>query len=106
MSLCSWLVEGTGRKSSSTGLLPGSRGPDPCVANWMAALSTGENLTFLFSAVCNWMPPKNGIVGAYPRPPHYGTGLNNSFSQWSSVAPISCLLFLTVLLPTKQGAVE
>ena len=50
----------------------------------------------------DWMPPENGIVGAHPRPPHYGAGLINSFSQWSSVAPISCLLFLTVLLPTNE----
>ena len=59
MSLCSWLVEGTGGKGSSTDLLPDSI----------------ESQTHL-------------------RPPHYGAGLINSFSQLSLVAPISCLLFL------------
>ena len=43
-----------------------------------------------------------GLWGAHLRPPYYGAGLIDSFSQWSSVAPISCLLFLTVLLPTKM----
>ena len=47
-----------------------------------------------------------GLWGAHLRPPHYGAGLINSFSQWSSVAPISCLLFLTVLLCTNENENE
>ena len=51
MSLCSWLIEGTGGKASSAGLLPGSiEAQTHLQQTWMAALSTGENLTFLFSA--------------------------------------------------------
>ena len=44
-----------------------------------------------------------GLWGAHLRPPHYGASLTNSFTQWSSVAPISCLLFLTVLFPTIEN---
>ena len=46
--------------------------------------------------------PRIGLWRPHSRPPHYGAGLINSFSQWSSVALIRCLLFLTVLLPTKR----
>ena len=61
---------------------------------------------FFSLPVRDWMLflPENGIVGGegHPRPLHYGVCLINSFSQWSLVAPISCLLFLTVLLPTEN----
>ena len=50
--------------------------------------------------------PRIGSCRAHLRPSHYRAGLINSFSQWSSVAPISCLLFLTVLLPTNENKKE
>ena len=70
------------------------RGPDPCVANMDSCLVNWQKSHFPF--LCQYVTryhPRIESWGAHLRPPHYGASLTNSFSQWSSVAPISCLFF-------------
>ena len=70
------------------------RGPDPCVVNMDGCLTNWRKSHFPF--LCQYATGchlRMGLWGAHPRPPHYGASLTNSFSQWSSVAPISCLFF-------------
>ena len=78
-----------------------------CSKHGMAAFIKWQKSHFPF--LCQYATGchlRMGSWGAHPRPPHYGSGLTNSFSHWSSVAPISCLLFLTVLLPTNENELK
>ena len=74
---------------------------DGCLVNWWKS-----HFPFLcqYATGCHL---RMGSLGAHPRPPHYGAGLTNSFSQWSSVAPISCLFFwLFCFLPKMNMKVK
>ena len=64
MSLCSWLVEGTGRKGSPAGLLPGSIEARPMCSEhgWLPYQLAKISLSFSLP-VRDWMPPEKGIVG-------------------------------------------
>ena len=85
MSLCSWLVENTGRKGSSAGLLPGSIEAQTHVQRtWTAALSTGKNLTFLFSASTRLDTTREGDRGGPIRGYH-------------TMVPVSLTVFLNGL---------